>query len=85
MAIYAIAIIPLMLMVLDVSDKLPDKRTKMTAYADDFSAGGSIINLKHWWDTLCKLGPKFGYFPEASKCWLIIKPDAAEKAHIYTL
>ena len=81
MAIYAIAIIPLMLMVLDVSDKLPDKRTKMTAYADDFSAGGSIINLKHWWDTLCKLGPKFGYFPEASKCWLIIKPEAAEKAH----
>ena len=48
---------------------------------DDFSAGGSIINLKHWWDTLCKLGPKFGYFPEASKCWLIIKPEAAEKAH----
>ena len=52
----------------------------MTAYADDFSAGSSIKNLKHWWEVLCKLGPKFGYFPEAKKCWLIVKPDAYDNA-----
>ena len=80
MAIYSIAVIPLMLMVLEITNKLPDKKTKMCAYADDFSAGGSIKNLKHWWDTLNELGPKFGYFPEASKCWLIVKPDAYDIA-----
>ena len=52
MAIYAIAVITLMLMVLEITNKLPDKKTKMCTYADAFSAGGSIKNLKHWWDTL---------------------------------
>ena len=36
MAIYAIAVIPLMLMVLEETNQLPDKRTEMAAYADDF-------------------------------------------------
>ena len=53
----------------------------MIAYADDFSAAGSIVSLKHWWENLCKLGPKFGYFPEATKSWLIIKPNVSHKAH----
>ena len=34
----------------------------MVAYADDFSAADSISSLKDWLDTLCELGPKFGYF-----------------------
>ena len=80
MAIYAIAVIPLMLMILEITNKLPDNRTKIAAYADDFSAGGSVENLHHWWKVLCQLGPKFGYFPEASKCWLIVKPEAYDKA-----
>ena len=33
-----------------------------------------------WCDQLCKLGPKFGYFPEATKSWLIIKKDVEKKA-----
>ena len=80
MAIYAVAVITLILMILEVTNQLSDKRTKMAAYADDFSAGGSIENLKHWWKVLCQLGPKFGYFPEASKCWLIVKPEAYNTA-----
>jgi hypothetical protein len=80
MAIYAIAIIPLMLMILEVTNLLPDKRTKMVAFADDFSAGGSIDNLKQYWKVLCELGPKFGYFPEAKKSWLIVKPNLYIKA-----
>jgi len=42
--------------------------TKMVAFADDFSAGGIVENLKHWWTQLLKFGPMFGYFPRASKC-----------------
>ena len=33
-----------------------------------------------WWETLCKLCPKSGYYPEASKSWLIVKPRSMTKA-----
>ena len=80
MAIYAIAVIPLMLMVLEETKQLQNKQTKMAAYADDLSAGGNISNLKFWWDSLNMIGPKFGYFPEASKCWLITKSKYKDDA-----
>ena len=72
MAVYAIAIIPLILMIVEITSHA-DNITKTAAYADDITAAGKIIQLKHWWDTLCELGPKFGYYPEARKSWLIIK------------
>ena len=36
---------------------------------------GSILAIKKWWDTLNALGPDFGYFPNAKKCWIISKED----------
>ena len=72
MAVYAIAIIPMILMIVDITSKIDDS-TKTAAYADDVTAAGKIIQLKNWWKTLCILGPKFGYYPEASKSWLIVK------------
>ena len=53
----------------------------MVAYADDFTAGGTVKDLKYWWERLCELGPKFGYYPEASKTWLIVKNDFYEMAN----
>jgi len=55
-------------MVLQITDDLPGKQTKSEAYADDFSAGGTILYLKSWWLNLCRLGPLFGYFSEETKC-----------------
>ena len=52
----------------------------MAAYTDDFSAAGTVENLMYWWETLYKLGPKFEYYPEASKSWLIVKPRSMTKA-----
>ena len=52
----------------------------MVAYDDDISAAGSILSLKYCWDTLCKLGPKFGYFSEPTKSWLIVRSDCSGKA-----
>ena len=75
MAGYAITIIPMMLIILEITADLPDNETKMAAYADDLTAAGSLESLKCWWDTLCKLGPKFGYYPQATKSWLIVKSD----------
>ena len=42
-------------------------------YADDSSAGGKIEGIKIWWDTLLEQGPKYGYYPKASKTVLIVK------------
>ena len=53
----------------------------MVAYADDFTAGGSVKDLKYWWETLCEVGPKFGYYPEASKTWRIVKNDFYDTAN----
>ena len=74
MAIYAIAIIPLLLMLVDQAEQLPGKRTKSVAYVDNFTSAGSITNLLHWWNTLTTLGPLFGYHPKPTKFWLIMKP-----------
>ena len=70
MPVYALSVmlvIPLMLMVLEITNTNTNSEAKMVAYADDSSATGSISSLKYWWDTLCELGPKFGYFPEPKK------------------
>ena len=74
MAIYAIAIIPLLLMLVDQAEQLPGKRTKSVAYADDLTGAGSIKNLFHWCNTFTTLGPLFGHHPKPTKCWLIVRP-----------
>ena len=75
MSIYAIAIIPLVLMIMEIMSTSPNNISKMVAYADDFTAGGTVKDLKYWWERLCELGPKFGYYPEADKTRRIVKND----------
>ena len=78
MAVYAIAVIPMILMIVDISSKIDDS-TKTAAYADDVAAAGKIIQ-RNSWKTLCMLGLQFGYYPEASKSWLIVKEKAKQRA-----
>ena len=40
----------------------------------------NIGEIKNWWDSLTAIGPDFGYFPNAKKCWIIVKPDREELA-----
>ena len=68
--VYAIASIPLILMILEITESYSEGTSKAAAYADDPTAAGCIPGLKYWWDQLCELGPKFGHFPQASKSWL---------------
>ena len=49
-------------------------------YADDAAAGGKLEMLKSWWDKLNEIGPGLGYFPNAKKTWLIVKPQYLEAA-----
>ena len=73
MAMYAIAITPLI-------HQLEDDGIKQAWYADDATAGGSLKHLKEWWDRIVKLGPDYGYYPNATKTWLIVKEDHLEEA-----
>ena len=63
MAVYAVAIIPLILMLLKISSNNPIDSVKEIANADDLAAGGKIDELRTWWRMFITLGPKFGYFP----------------------
>ena len=68
MAKYAIASKPL---IKNLSDTNPE--VKQVWYADDGTGAGKIAHLRPYWDSLCKQGPSFGYFPKASKSVVIIK------------
>ena len=80
MAVYAITIIPMILMIVDITSKIDD--SPKTATYTDVTAAGKIIQLKNWWKTLCILGPKFGYYPEPSKSWLIVKEKAKQRSFV---
>ena len=73
MAMYAIAITPLI-------HQLEDEGIKQAWYADDATAGGSLKHLKDWWDRIVEFGPGYGYYPNATKTWLIVKEDHLEEA-----
>ena len=40
-------------------------------YADDAATFGKISDLRAWWDQVSSLDPSFGYFPNATKTWLV--------------
>ena len=42
-------------------------------FADDAAAGGSMRSLLNFWNALLEEGPKFGYYANATKTWLVTK------------
>ena len=73
MTIYALGITSRVMMMAElVSTKCHD--IKVVTFADDFSAAGKLKSLLQW-TALFKVGPKFGYFPEPARSWLITKPE----------
>ncbi len=73
-AFYSIGILPILLHLHDVC------RSPQIWFADDAGAGGKLQDLVQWWDEINITGPKYGYFPKASKSWLIVKPEHLEEA-----
>ena len=66
MAAYGVGITPLF--------GLIRNETKQVAFADDLSGAKKLIHLRTWWDNISTYGPPLGYFPNASKTWLVVKP-----------
>ena len=55
-------------------------RVKQLAYADDIGGGAKLQVLREWWENIYENGPSFGYFPKASKSWLVVKENKFEEA-----
>ncbi len=53
---------------------------KKIFYADDGSGAGKIDQLSDWWKDLQVHEPLIGYYPNAKKTWLIVRPAHQERA-----
>ena len=61
-------------------DPNPQILVKNVAYADDLSGAGNLEKVLEWWHQLSDLGPKYGYYPNPKKSWLIVKKGKEGKA-----
>ena len=70
MSMYALAMVPL---ICCLCTEVPD--VSQVWFADDASAVGSLSSLLTWWRQLSSYGPAYGYFTNAVKTILIVKPE----------
>ena len=74
MAMYAIATVPLI-------DRLQQQVTQVW-FTDDATAGGRLLDLRDWWDRLVSCGEDYRYSANASKTWLVVKPEHIAEAKV---
>ena len=73
MAFFGLASVPLI-------KAIAVETTIQTWFADDAASGGRLRCLIKWWCNLNHLGPMYGYFPNAEKTYLVVKPDKFDEA-----
>ena len=73
MALFGLATLPLI-------EQLKNAHTIQCWFADDAAAGSRLHSLRQWWDQLTKIGPKYGYFPNGVKTYLVAKPESVDNA-----
>ena len=71
-------ITPLLNMIKDEANI--SSRVRHVAFADDLAGGGSLKELRSWWENVNKFGPLLGYYPKTSKSWIIVKNDKYDEA-----
>jgi len=78
MPVYAFAVLPLVLMLVEA---MQGTTTISAAFADDITASGTLNDLRKPGGTYSvDLRPDFGYYPEPSKSWIIAKENSKDKA-----
>ena len=70
MAMYALAITPL---IHQLNSRCSG--VQQAWFADDATGASTCTNLKSWWNELSTQGPAFGYYPNRSKTYLVIKQE----------
>ena len=78
-AIYSLEVTPLINMLIDKLLSEDSVNVTVMAYADDSSAAGNLQDLKRWWSVLTEISLKFGYYPEPTKTWQVVKRCVSEK------
>ena len=73
MAIYSVAVTPLI-------RKVATTGTKQIWFADDAAGSNKLTSLRNWWNALEEHGPKYGYFVNGEKTWLVTKGDNLDNA-----
>ena len=75
MAMYALSRVPLI-------SAVTTSNVRQTWYADYASAGGKLYQIRSWWDQHELKGPKYGYYVNNSKIWLVVKEEFMSRAEI---
>ena len=75
MSLYAISLQPLITL-LGIRSS-----AKQCWYADDATGAGALTDIRKWWDELLAAGPALGYYPNAKKCWLVVKSEKLKEAN----
>ena len=79
MGVYALGTLPLLQFLLGFT-LVNQLNAKEVAFADDFTVAGKLSSIRDYWSQLTSIGPKYGYFPKASKSYLILKEDQLPNA-----
>ena len=74
MLFYGIGVLPLTRMLKNVDS------WKQNWYEDGSGCFGLFANLRQWVQLLLEEGPKFGYFPEPDKSYLVVNPGFVDIA-----
>ena len=74
MGMYAIATIPLITRL--------NHLAKQVWYGNDAAACDSLSRLRQLWDLLTEISPSYGYFPNALKTHLLVKPEFVHDASV---
>jgi hypothetical protein len=69
-SMYAIAIAPLIDLLRESCPEVPQ-----VWFADDATGAATCTGLRQWWNKLTEYGPSFGYHPNASKTYLMVKQE----------
>ena len=77
MLLYAIGILPLILKTKD-----PEKWVQAW-YADDSSCISDFHSVLEWFKMISQESPKFGYFPEPNKEYLVVASEFVEELQIF--
>eukprot|EP00957_Ditylum_brightwellii_P017102 1289692-Ditylum_brightwellii.AAC.1 len=79
MILYALAVLPLILILDQLLDILPFKERQLQEwFADDAALAGCYAAINHWFVWLCEIGPPCGYILEPSKSILVTGSDNIE-------
>ena len=58
-----------------------ETNTKKYFYAEEGAGAGTLETVHKWWTYLLAQGPKYGFFPNASRTILLVKSQHYDRAH----